>query len=39
VINEFGPTAIVISICDTPARLETTLDLLLPAAFGPQNLL
>ena len=39
VINEFGPTAIVISICDTPTRLETTLDLLLPAAFGPQNLL
>ena len=39
VINEFGPAARVISICDSAARLETTLDTLLPDAFGPQNLL
>jgi len=39
VINEFGPRAIVISVCDAPGRIETTLDVLLPAAFGPQNLL
>ena len=38
VINEFGPTARIISICDGPARLDTTLDVLLPGAFGPQNL-
>jgi cytidine deaminase len=39
VINEFGPGALVISVCDGPGRLETTLDQLLPAAFGPKNLL
>jgi cytidine deaminase len=39
VINEFGPSAIVISVCDGPDRIETTLNALLPAAFGPQNLL
>ena len=39
VINEFGPDALVISICDAPERLETTLPALLPAAFGPKNLL
>jgi len=38
VINEFGPTARVISVCDGPDRIETTLDQLLPAAFGPKNL-
>lgn len=38
VINEFGPTALVISVCDGQERLETTLDALLPAAFGPGNL-
>lgn len=38
VINEFGPTAKVISSCDSEERIETTLDALLPAAFGPQNL-
>jgi cytidine deaminase len=38
VINEFGPTAIVISVCRGKGRIETTLDQLLPAAFGPQNL-
>ncbi len=39
VINEFGPAALVISVCDQPDRIETTLECLLPAAFGPQNLL
>jgi len=38
VINEFGPTAIVVSCCDRPARIETTLRRLLPEAFGPGNL-
>src|SRR5882757_5866825 len=30
VINEFGPDALVTSICDTSARIETTLPALLP---------
>ena len=38
VINEFGPRARVISICDSKDRIETTLDALLPGAFGPENL-
>jgi cytidine deaminase len=38
VINEFGPAATVISVCESTARLETSLAALLPAAFGPQNL-
>lgn len=38
VINEFGPTALVISVCDGKERLEMTLDQLLPAAFGHKNL-
>jgi len=38
VINEFGPEALVISVCDGGDRIETTLDQLLPAAFGPKNL-
>ncbi len=38
VINEFGPAALVISVCDRKDRIETTLDLLLPDAFGPRNL-
>ncbi len=39
VINEFGPDALVICVCDGPGRIATTLDRLLPAAFGPKNLL
>lgn len=39
VINEFGPEALVISICDSARRLETTLPALLPGAFGPGHLL
>lgn len=38
VINEFGPQARVVSICDSKDRIETSLDALLPAAFGPGNL-
>ena len=38
VINEFGPDALVISICDTEKRLESTLRDLLPASFGPRDL-
>jgi cytidine deaminase len=38
VINEFGPTALVISVCASTARHETTLDRLLPGAFGPAAL-
>jgi cytidine deaminase len=38
VINEFGPDALIISVCDGPERIETTLDQLLPRAFGPANL-
>lgn len=36
VINEFGPNARIISFCDGPDRIETTLDQLLPHAFGPE---
>jgi cytidine deaminase len=39
VINEFGPEAVVISVCDdATGTIETTLGALLPAAFGPGNL-
>ncbi|MDG3003792.1 cytidine deaminase [Paludisphaera mucosa] len=38
VLNEFGPTCVVVSACDGPDAIETTLDQLLPGAFGPQNL-
>ncbi|ATC63027.1 cytidine deaminase [Nibricoccus aquaticus] len=38
VINEFGPKIPVISVCDGEERIETTLDVLLPKAFGPHNL-
>jgi len=39
VINEFGPNAGVLCLCDGPEEIETTLDALLPGAFGPGNLL
>ncbi len=39
VINEFGPDALVIGVCDGPGRIATTSSALLPAAFGPKNLL
>lgn len=38
VIREFGPDAIVISVCDGPDRLESTLAELLPKSFGPEDL-
>ncbi len=38
VLNEFGPDAIVVCLCDGPAILQTTLSNLLPQAFGPANL-
>lgn len=38
VINEFGPKARVISVCKGSKRIDTTLDKLLPHAFGPGNL-
>ena len=38
VLNEFGPTARVISACRGDSRLETTVDQLFPSAFGPKNL-
>jgi cytidine deaminase len=38
VLNEFGPEALVISFCDGPERLESSVSALLPNAFGPKNL-
>ncbi len=38
VINEFGPQARVVSVCDSDDRLDLSLDTLLPGAFGPGNL-
>src|SRR3954470_21174353 len=39
VINEFGPRAVVISVCNSAKRIETTLPALLTEAFGPENLI
>ena len=38
VINEFGPRALVIGICNSQARLDLTRPDLQPSAFGPKNL-
>ncbi len=38
VIHEFGPDALVISVCDARNRVETKLSALLPGAFGPGDL-
>ena len=38
VINEFGPNARIVSTCRGRSVLDTTLDQLLPNAFGPENL-
>jgi cytidine deaminase len=38
VLNEFGPKARVVSVCDGMDRIETTVEQLLPGAFGPHNL-
>ena len=39
VISEFGRNAIVISVCNSAKRIETTLPALLSEAFGPENLI
>lgn len=39
VINEFGPRVPVLCLCDGDARIDTTLDQLLPHSFGPAQLL
>ncbi len=38
VIHEFGPDAVVISLCDAKNRIETRMSALLPGAFGPGDL-
>jgi cytidine deaminase len=38
VINEFGSDATIIGICNTDRRTEAPLSVLLPDAFGPENL-
>jgi cytidine deaminase len=38
VINEFGPDALIISLCDGSDVLKNKLSELLPNAFGPANL-
>src|SRR5262245_42938991 len=38
VLNEFNPDAEVISICDGPEVIRSTVRELLPGAFGPANL-
>ncbi len=38
VINEFGPHARVISFCKSADIIDTSLDALLPGAFGPADL-
>ena len=38
VLHEFGPKALVISVCDGKGRLVESLPALLPRAFGPADL-
>lgn len=38
VIHEFGPEALIVSVCDAKGRIETRLPALLPGAFGPGDL-
>ncbi len=38
VMNEFGPVARVICVCDGAERIDTSVNALLPNAFGPGNL-
>jgi cytidine deaminase len=38
VLNEFGPTARLISACRGSQRIDSTIDQLFPQAFGPKNL-
>jgi cytidine deaminase len=39
VINEFGPDALILSVCDGAETLKKKLSDLLPDAFGPGNLI
>jgi cytidine deaminase len=38
VIREFGPEALIVSVCNSAKRLTTSLPALLPHAFGPEDL-
>lgn len=38
VINEFGPGAEILCVCDGAEEIRVKLDGLLPGAFGPKNL-
>jgi cytidine deaminase len=38
VLNEFNPDAEIVSVCDGPDVIRSTVRDLLPAAFGPTNL-
>jgi cytidine deaminase len=38
VINEFGPLARVVSLCDGNQRIDASINDLLPDSFGPHNL-
>lgn len=38
VLNEFAPTMPVLMCCDTEEEWLTTVDALLPGAFGPKNM-
>lgn len=38
VLHEFGPRARVLCVCDTADRIDTTVEQLLPRAFGPADL-
>jgi cytidine deaminase len=38
VIHEFGPKALVVAVGNGRTRVESSLDALLPRAFGPKNL-
>jgi cytidine deaminase len=38
VINEFGPEAMIVSVCQGPEVISSSTTELLPRAFGPSNL-
>jgi len=38
VIHEFGPDALIVSVCDAKSRIETRLPALLPGALGPKDI-
>ena len=38
VINEFATDVRIVSVCDSDRWIDTTIDCLLPGAFGPNNL-